>query len=219
LQQSRTDISIVVEFCDIFKQAGAIVVSVMDTFDTTTGNNLVNPKTTHGQFILKYYPNNIQSLDNEISRFLSSVGINPINEPKLKGKKERFPIGTTCPITMPNKYFYLTALTFMTETGNVSIQPEYIYDFLSKLWCFIPAHGTYNEIINIPVIATGINRLPANYTHQFILKEIINSFFVSSKQGTFCKTLRICLHINDFKYYDFDDIENIFNYIDKNQNR
>ena len=215
-----TDLTVVIEFCDIFKQSGATVINVMDTFDTTTANNLVDPKTIQGQFISRYYPINIQSLDHEISRCLSNMGVAPIqNEPNLIGKKDRFPIGTTCPITTHNKYFYLTALTFMTETGNVSIQPEYIYDFLSKLWSFIPAHGVHHETVNIPVIGTGLSRLPASYTRQFILKEIVNSFWVSSKQGSFCKTLKICLHIKDYKYYDFEDIEILFNYINKNPNR
>jgi hypothetical protein len=217
---TNTDITIIVEFCDIFEQQGATVINAMDTFDTTTANNLVNPRTVYGQFITKYYPTNIQSLDNEISLSLSNKGFTPIqNDPKLKGKKDRYAIGTSCPITSHNKYFYLTALTFMTDTGNVDIQPQYIYDFLSNLWSFIPTHGDYHEIVNIPVIGTGLNRLPASYTHQFLLREIANSFFVSSKQKAVCKTLKICLHIKDYKYYDFDEVDILFNHIDKYLNR
>jgi hypothetical protein len=137
----------------------------------------------------------------------------------LKGNKERFEIGTCCPIKTHNKYFYLTALTYMKETGNVEMLPQYIYDFLSRLWNFIPNHGEYHDIVNIPVIGTGLNRLPANYTNQFIVKEIINSFFVTSKVQTFCKTLRICLYHKSYKFYDFDDLNILFCHIDNYLNR
>jgi hypothetical protein len=192
----------------------------MDTFDMDTTNNLVNPWTVHGQFLSKYFANNIPALNNEISHTLASKGFTQIsNEPALKGKKDRYDIGTTCPITSQNKYFYLSALTFMKDTGNVDIQPHYINQFLSTLWNFIPNHGVYYDTVNIPVIGTGINRLPASYTRDFILREIAHSFFLISKQQTFCKTLKICLHINEYKHYDFDDIKIIFNHIDKYLNR
>ncbi len=213
---TNTDLTIVVEFCDLFKQEGATIINVMDTFDTDTTNTLVNPRTVHGQFISKYYTNNVNSLDNEINLALTNLSIQPIqNDPNLKGKKNRYNIGTTCPITTHNKYFYLSALTYMRDSGNVDIQPQYIYDFLSSLWNFIPLYGVYHEIVNIPVIATGLNRLPASYTHQFILREIANSWFLSSKQQTFCKTLKICLNLKDYKYYDFDEIDLLFKHIDR----
>ena len=217
---NNTDLTLIVEFCDLFEQDGAIVIPVMDTFDMDITNNLVNPRTVHGQFLSKYYANNIPSLNNEITHMLANKGFTPIsNEPTLKGKTDRYDIGTTCPITTHNKYFYLSALTFMKDTGNVDIQPYYINQFLSTLWNFIPNHGVYYDTVNIPVIGTGINRLPASYTRDFILREIAHSFFLISKQQTFCKSLRICLHINDYKHYDFDDVKIIFNNIDKYLNR
>lgn len=119
---NNTDLTLIVEFCDLFEQEGAIVIPVMDTFDMDMTNNLVNPRTVHGQFLSKYYANNIPALNNEITHTLTSKGFTPItNEPNLKGKHDRYDIGTTCPITTHNKYFYLSALTFMKDTGNVVI--------------------------------------------------------------------------------------------------
>jgi hypothetical protein len=107
----------------------------------------------------------------------------------------------------------------MRDTGNVDIQPGYINQFLSSLWNFIPNHGVYHDTVNIPVIGTGLNRLPAAYTREFILREIAHSFFLISKQQTFCRSLRICLNIADYKYYNFDDLKMIFTHIDKYLNR
>ena len=217
---TNTDLTIIVEFCDLFEQEGAIVIPVSDTFDNDIGQGLVNPKTLHGQFIEKYYHGNIPALNAEINRSLNAVGAIPIqNEPALKGNKDRYDIGTVCPIKTPTKYFYLSALTFMKDTGNVDIQPEYIFDFLSKLWNFIPHFGDYHDVVNIPVIGTGLNRLPASYTSQFIVQEIANSFFVTSKVQTFCKTLRICLYEKNYKFYDFDNLNILFCHIDNYLNR
>lgn len=217
---TNTDLTLIVEYCDLLDQEGAVVVPISDTFDSNTSNGLVNPKTIHGQFIGKYYPNNIQSLDNEISRVLQSNGVNPIaNEPNLIGKKDRYEIGTTCLITTNNKHFYLTALTYMRETGNVDIQPQYISQFLMALYDYIPRFGIACDEVNIPVIGTGLHRLPASYTKEYIVREIANSFFLISKQQSFCKTLRICLNIYDYKHYDFDDLKMVFTHIDKYLNR
>jgi hypothetical protein len=217
---ANTDLTVIVEFCDIFQQEGAIVIPVNDTFDNDTSNGLVNPNTLHGQFLEKFYRNNIPALNNQISTSLGGYGIVPLEtNQNLKGNKNRFEIGTTCPVKSHNKYFYLSALTYMKDTGNVDMQPEYIYDFLSKLWNFIPQHGDYHDVVNIPVIGTGLNRLPANYTNQFIVSEIVNSFFVTSKVQTFCKTLRVCLYPKNFKFYNFDDIEILFCHIDSYLNR
>jgi hypothetical protein len=217
---SNTDLTVIVEFCNIFEQEGAIVIPVSDTFDNDINNGLVNPKTLHGQFIGEYYQGNVPSLNAEIVRTLNSNGMSPIlNDPNLKGNSNKYKIGTACPIKTHDKYFYLVALTYMKDTGNVEMLPQYIYDFLSSLWDFIPNHGEYHDIVNIPVIGTGLNRLPASYTNQFIVQEIVNSFFATSKVQTFCKTLRICLHQKNYKFYNFDDMNILFCHIDNYLNR
>ena len=213
---SNTDISVIVEFCDIFKQNGAIVVPVMDTFDTDLSKRLVNPKTIHGQFINTFYSNNISDLDNQIEKKLKeNNGILISNEENLIGKKERYKIGATCEIYAHSKHFYLTALTNMNPTGNVNIQPQYIQEFLSCLWLYILNNGVHEDYVNLPVIGSGINRLPARYTRELIIREIITSFFLMSKEKGFCKTLRICLHYNDFEYYNLEETKKLLEYIDK----
>ncbi|MDY0990468.1 DUF6430 domain-containing protein [Flavobacterium sp. CFBP9031] len=218
---SNTDLKVIVEFCDIFKQKGAIIIPVSDTFDNDIPNGLVNKKTVHGQFIEKFYSSNIGTLNSEITRNLQLVGAIPIEtNNNLKGNKVRYDIGTACSIKPSNdKYFYLSALSFMKETGNVEMRPEYLYDFLSKTWDFIPNHGEYHDTVNIPVIGTGLHRLPANHTNQFIVNEIVNSFFVTSKVQTFCKTLRICLYHKNYKLYNFENLNILFCHIDNYLNR
>lgn len=216
---ANTNLSIIVEFCDIFEQKGAVVIPVSDTFDSDISNGLVNPGTIHGQFIRKYYENNHSALDHEIDRVLGRCGKIPIVDTTLPGKKNRYGIGSTAAIRTGEKYFYLTALTAMRNTGNVEMQPQYINDFLSGLWSFIPLHGEYHDVVNVPVIGTGLNRLPANYTNGYILKEIVHSFFIASKQQTFCKTLKVCLHPQSYSLYDFEKIDVLLCHIDAYVNR
>jgi hypothetical protein len=198
-----SDLEIEFKFCDIYKQKGATVLPLMDTFDTSLDNNLVDSNSLHGQLITKYYSGKVTNLDTEITTSLQRVGYTPTSTSQsLPGKKDKYDIGTTA-IAQPNsKYFYLTVLTTMTDSGNVTIQPEYIVDFLANLWQFIPQHGRTHKIVNIPIIGKGINRLPAEYTHQRIAQEIANSFITTSGQGTFCQKLRICIYPYDAKYID-----------------
>lgn len=204
-----SDLKIEFKFCDIFDQDGSTVIPLMDTFDTSFDKNLVDSNTLHGKLITKYYSNKVITLDNEITQSLTSSGFSPVSTSQtLKGKKDKYDIGTTAIVQPEKKYFYLTVLTKMTDSGNVTIQPEHIIDFLANLWQFIPAHGrTTLKTINIPVIGKGINRLPAEYTHQRIIREIANSFITTSSQGTFCQKLRICIYPFDANYINLDKLK------------
>jgi hypothetical protein len=195
------DLEVEFKFCDLLEQQGAIVIPVMDTFDTTLANNLVDRNTLHGKLIIRYYEDKIHVLDSEITASLTRTGDIPIDtDQNLKGKKEKYAIGTTAIVEPGGEYIYLTVLTSMNDTGNVSIQPEYLIDFLSDLWQYIPTYGKSIDVINMPLIGKGINRLPAEYTHQRVAQEIANSFVTNCKQRTFCKKLRICIYPKDAKF-------------------
>lgn len=207
-QLKGTDLTITIGFFDLFKQKGSFIIPVMDTFDNDCSNDLVNPKTIHGQFVKNYFDNNIGQLDREISNSLKQNNQELIGtEANLPGNNNRYEIGSTACIQNGDKIFYLSALSKMTERRNVEIRPEFIVNFLSNLWVFIVEYGTYTDEINIPVIGTGIKRLPAQFTNQDILYEVVNSFISSAKSNSPCKTLRICLYYRDFDKYDLDKIK------------
>jgi hypothetical protein len=211
---NNSDLVVEFKFCDLFEQKGAKVVAVMDTFDTDFRHNLVDKYTLHGKLIIKYYSGKEHLLDTEIRDSLSRTGFTPFEvNPNLRGKKEKYSIGTTVIIQPNNEYFYLTALTAMTETGNVTIQPEYLIDALANLWQFVPSYGKPMDIINIPIIGKSLNRLPPEYTHQKIAREIANSFITTSKQKTFCKKLRICIYPKDCDYINMKKLIEFVNHL------
>lgn len=211
-----TDINIKVKFTDIFTQEGATILASMDTFDTNTTNGLVNPNTLHGKLIEKYYKNKTDLLENEISKSLKLNNQQIIEtNSELKGNKDRYEIGSTAILKPENKLFYFSVLSKMTKNGTVKVRPENLVTFLSNIWVFIYQFGDYTEKINIPVIGTGIKRLPAEYTNQEIIYEIINSFLIASKVNGFCKELQICLYHKDYKYYNLEKIKNYLDYLNE----
>lgn len=212
----NTDIELTVEFCnDIFEENGALIIAAIDTFDTSISNELVNPNTLHGQMIEKYYSGQLNLLDNEIKQCLLLNGNIPYETDKnLKGKKERYQIGTTVMLRPMDKLIYHTVLTKMTSTKSAELKEEFVDTFLINIWDFIQKHGIYNDELVIPVIGTGKKKLPGSYTNQFVVYRIIESFAHKIKSITFCRKLKICLRDLDYEKYDLEKIEDFLVYID-----
>ena len=211
---NSSDLIIEFKYCDIFHQEGAKVIAVMDTFETEFRNNLVERNTLHGKVISKFYTGKENLLDTEIIKSLRRTRSTLVETNiALIGKKKRYAIGTTVVVKPGNEYFYWTAAATQTATGNVKIKPEYLIDALANLWQFIPIYGQPYDTINIPIIGKGIDRLPPEYTHQRIAREIANSFLTSSKQQKFCKKLRICLYPKDSQYIDISKLVDYVNHL------
>lgn len=211
---NNSDLKIELKFCDIFSQEGAKVIAVMDTFETEFRDNLVDRNTLHGKVISKYYTDKEQILEDEISQSLKRTkSILLETNTSFIGKQDRYTIGTTVVVKPENEYFYWVAAAAQTESGNVIINPEYLIDALANLWQFIPTYGKQFDTINIPIIGKGVDRLPPEYTHQRIAREIANSFITSSKQKKVCKTLRICLYPKDSQYFDIPKLLDYINHL------
>lgn len=211
-----TDIYIKIRYCDIFNQKGAMILASMDTFDTNTTNGLVNPSTLHGKLIEKYYKNKTDLLETEIKNSLELNNQELLEtDNELRGNKDRYEIGSTAILRPEKKVIYFSALSKMTKNGTVEVRPENLVTFLSNIWVFISQFGDFTENLNIPVIGTGIKRLPSEFTNQDIIYEIINSFIIASKVGGFCKELQICLYHKDYKYYNLEKIEKYLDYLNE----
>lgn len=211
---NNSDLVVEFKFCDMLRQDGAKVIAVMDTFETEFRENLVDRNTLQGKIISKYYTGKESNLDSEISQSLQRTDTNLLDSnPSFKGKKDRYPIGSTVIIKPENEYFYWTAAAAQTETGNVIVKPEYLIDALANLWQFIPKYGKPYDTINIPIIGKGLDRLPPEFTHQRVAREIANSFITSSKQQKFCKTLRICIYPKDSQYIEINKLIDYVNHL------
>lgn len=211
-----TDIYIIIKYCDIFNQKGAMILASMDTFDTNTTNGLVNPTTLHGKLIEKYYKSKTDLLETEINNSLKLNNQELLEtDNELRGNKDRYEIGSTAILRPENKIIYFSSLSKMTKNGTVEVRPENLVTFLSNIWVFISQFGDFTEKLNIPVVGTGIKRLPSEFTNQDIIYEIINSFIIASKVSGFSKELQICLYHKDYKYYDLEKIEKYLDYLNE----
>ena len=69
-------------------------------------------------------------------------------------------------------------------------------DFLVNMWINLAKKATTDETVNVVVFGEGLNRMPASFTKQKKINEIIRSFIVCSLEGVSYKKLRICLKCN-----------------------
>lgn len=203
----NTDIKITVEYCDIFNQKGAVIISGIDTFDTDIPNGLVSPRTLHGKLVSTFYAERVDQLDKEIKSSLEKSGETPleINE-SLPGKKARYRIGTTVLLRPEGRTIYFMALSSMQANKNGAINPENIGIVLSNVWEYICEFGIYHDVVNIPVIATGKKKLPGHITNQYMVYEIINSFILRTIEKPICRNLRICLRDPDGSRYNLETV-------------
>lgn len=191
-----TNLIVEIALCDFFKQDGLKVIHVTDTFDTDcTVSNLINPKTLHGQFLNMFY-NKREEIDRQIIGELKNCEKNKNNN--LPAKKYTYPIGTVAMIDMADNHYALTVYSRM-KPDKRAIMPqnkEEYNDFLVNMWVNLAKKATTDETVNVVVFGEGLNRMPASFTKQKKISEIIRSFIACSLEGVSYKKLRICLKYN-----------------------
>lgn len=73
------DFRIHISFGDLFAKRGIVVIPVNEYFDTIVDDHIIAHKTIHGQFVDKYFANDIATLDTMISR-------------ELQGNQQQYPV-------------------------------------------------------------------------------------------------------------------------------
>lgn len=114
----------VLEFGDLFECEDQIVIPVNDSFDTLVNDIVIAKTSIHGQFVLKYFGGQEGELDRIITEQLTRAGVCPVgeyNSGEKGGKLKFYPPGTTVPVTVAGKTFYLMAMTHFK--GN-RVQPD-----------------------------------------------------------------------------------------------
>lgn len=191
-----TNLTVEIALCDFFKQEGLKVIHVTDTFDTDyTIPNLIDPKTLHGQFLNMFYSKR-KEIDRQIIEELKSCKQD--KNAKLPAKKCIYSIGTVAMINMADNHYALTVYSRM-QPDKRAIMPqskEEYNDFLVNMWVNLAKKATTDETVNVVVFGEGLNRMPASFTKQKKISEIIRSFIVCSLEGVSYKKLRICLKCN-----------------------
>lgn len=179
-----------VYYGDIFKESGLKVIPFNEYFDTIVDNIIISENSLNGIFIKDNYKENIEGLNNQISKKLQEV-MGEENTERKNGKKIRYILGTT--IELEKKYL-ISAFTRFDSNNRAYLNKLDYNCFLENFWENIDILYNQREI-SIPLIGTGITRIEEKYTKQEILELILNSIKFSGKK--FKSDINIVLYLNN----------------------
>ncbi|WP_155084547.1 macro domain-containing protein [Cyanobacterium aponinum] len=203
---SSPDSQIEIKVGDLFKQKSHLVIGFNDVFDTELGE-IIKLSSIQGQFLSKVYNNDRIKLDTDIKIALEKYENQAIQEnDKAKGKVWRYPIGTTITLydsSSEQKYF-LSAYGYMSNDLVIKSNSDYLWTALHQIWEQIHSkgHGTH---VSIPVIGSDLARI--GLSRMLLIKFIIISFIMASREKFITKKLTIMVYSQDLDYVDLYELK------------
>lgn len=198
-----TDVTIRVAVSDIGRCRGALVIPWDCAFRTDLDDPRIDPETIQGQIIRKHFVDRQQHVRESLKQSLSSSGIRL----DIHGN---YPLESVAVVEIaPDTQFFLIALTQLCANQPLKADPIRV---LAATWAAAKKNSTHNQL-SIPLIGTGRNRWPLAVTRKAILREIINSFIVASRDERFCERLTICIHWKDYRDISFTEIERFLDHV------
>ncbi|MEL6501593.1 MAG: macro domain-containing protein [Cyanobacteria bacterium J06623_1] len=201
---SSPDVEIEIKIGDIFNQAGHLVIGFNDVFDTEIGK-IIKSSSVQGQFLQKIYKGKRLNLDADIDNELNSYELLSVEDHrKTIGKRRRYPIGTTITLGSYNRYYFLVAYGYMNPNLTVQSKVDDIWKSLSKLWEMVRLKGHASNI-SIPIIGTDLAR--TGIPRMVLVKLLIMSFVVASKEKFVTRKLTVMVFPDDVKSIDWCALE------------
>ena len=189
---------------DIFEEKGHLVIGFNDVFDTELGE-IIAHSSLQSQFLSRIYNNDRLKLDADIERALEVYEAQRKEElGKKRGKQWRYPIGTTIPLGTSDKRYFLTAYGYMSNDLKIQSNANYIWLSLSYLWEQIRLKG-HGMQVSIPIIGSTLAR--TNLPRATLVKLIITSFVIASKQEFITQKLTLMIHPKDMEFIKMYDLE------------
>ena len=97
-------------------KTNSFVISTNTTFDTKMDDEFISRNSVQGQFQLRYFRNNLQSLDKMLTEGLKEELPTYLNRNMSKCKQ--YPIGTVSKINYKKKHYYFSAIADVNEEGK-----------------------------------------------------------------------------------------------------
>lgn len=201
-KHSSQDLQIEVRIGDLFAIKGQKVISTNTTFDTDIANGVIAANSLQGQFTNKYYPQQIQVLDQKLDQDLAHIP--STHYQKVSGKDKKYPMGTTVRIDIASEIFYLLAMSDLNVNNTAQTTLDNVLKSTEELWEFIIAKGE-NEPIVLPLIGTGRGRITTN--RKRLIARIAQSFTKASEQHIFSSKLVIVIHPTDAENFNINLFE------------
>jgi hypothetical protein len=182
-------------------KTNSFVISTNTTFDTKMDNEFISRTSVQGQFQLKYFKNNLQSLDRLLAEGLEGVLSVHIN--RKTSKCEQYPVGTVSKVNYKKKHYYFTAIADVNEEGQtVNTSIENVKKCMLGTWESISQKG-HIEDLAIPVIGTGRAGIP-NLSIEKAIMEMIYSIVDYSRSKKISNHFYIRIHPSDIKKNNID---------------
>ena len=199
-----SDVKIRLQVADVLNCEAAIVIPTNTTFDTIMEDEFISINSVQGQFQIKYFENNLRTLDSLLEEGLKDIPYEKIN--KKIGKCRKYPIGTVSKITYDKKHFYFVAIADINEYGKtINTKFENIQKALDGVWSQLECKG-HVENLAMPLIGTGKAGIK-DAKRERVIKEIIFSFVASAQERKITEELQICIHPSDLEQKDIRLLE------------
>lgn len=201
---SSPDAVVMIKIGDLFDEPAHLVIGTNDVFDTELGE-VIKPSSVQGQFLNRMYHGDQKRLDRDIEAELEHLDTLKTWEPnKPKGKRWRYPMGTTIALGGGDKRYFLNAYGRMGNDLRVKATADGIWHSLSCLWEQVRLKGHGAEVA-IPVVGSDLAR--TNLPRMALTKLIILSFIAASKETFVAQKLTIVIHPKDVDLVDLYALE------------
>lgn len=199
---TNTNTKVKIEFGDLFRKNGNIVIPVNEYFDSEIGKP-VSPNSVHGAFVQNVLGGHYQLLDQAVAQQLTGKEI--AHNIRPKGKHYKYEIGTTISIDHHQKKFFLFAMCYSDNDCKAYCTPALMLSALDGLWNKIYTEGN-GYPVHMPLAGNGLSGvgLPPSQ----LLELILISLLKSVKERDLNTTVHIILRNDVFEKIDLNLIKN-----------
>lgn len=201
---SSPDYTIEIKVGNLFDQPEHLVIGLNDVFDTELGE-IIKQSSVQGQFLDCIYSGDRARLDAEIDAALQPLQDKAQEDlDKKRGKRLRYPIGTTLVLGVEGRRFFLSAYGRMGNDLRVKSTVDYIWLSLTKLWQQVRLRG-HGKGVSIPIIGSDLAR--TGLSRMVLTKLIMLSFAIAAKEGFVANRLTIMIRPEDISSVDLAELQ------------
>lgn len=201
---SSPDYTIEIKVGDLFDQPEHLVIGLNDVFDTELGE-IIKQSSVQGQFLDRIYSGDRARLDAEIDAALQPLKDKAQEDvDKKRGKRWRYPIGTTLALGVEGRRYFLSAYGRMGSDLRVKSTVDYIWLSLTKLWQQVRLRG-HGKGVSIPIIGSDLAR--TGLSRMALAKLIIFSFVIATKEGFVANRLTVMIRPEDLNSVDLAELQ------------
>lgn len=189
-------------FGDLFKQPGIRAIAVNEFFDSKIGKP-VSDRSLHGMLLQKCFGGHPEPFDKQVEEELKQVDSHEV--PKIDGKTDCYPIGSTALINVNSDRFLVFALAKTDpDTCKAYSDVTMMWDALHELWQRARIESGGHEL-NLPLVGSGLSGL--GLPTRDLLNLIILSAITETKSKEITRIIRIVLHRDRFESLDLRDVK------------